>query len=267
MARRPKDAAEQGEPPPDLSSECVWLRACFHAHLFHYRMPETVAIAAVSPLVPSPLTVKMALVAALARVGNIDGARELTRLLPSLKDNAFFLIPPEGAVTFKAFMRYVRPPADPTTRDGNTGGFYAVSPHIREYTLWQGNLAVVLRCPVEAKDLMTEALWNVAYLGAKDSQVTCLSVEVLPDGPPPTDAVQLVTGAEGLEQAAGPIFRLADFAPDRAPTLEQLIPFSRDKKDYRLGFYALPGTLEGSGRAKIYRRKGTADAPRDGSAA
>src|SRR5579872_5862861 len=89
-----------------LSGERVWMRAEYHSHLFHYRMPETVAIAAVSPLVPSPLTVKMALVAALARDGDVEGARELAAYLPYLTDDAFFIVPPKGAVTFKAFMRY-----------------------------------------------------------------------------------------------------------------------------------------------------------------
>lgn len=257
MARKEK----QSEPleMPEISGEMVWLQAEYHAHLFHYRMPETVAIAAVSPLVPSPLTVKMALVAALARTGDIEKAQRLASYLPYLPE--FHIVPPAGAVTFKAFMRYVRPPVDPTVQDGNTGGYYSVSPHIREFTLWQEHLGVYVKCPVEIKETLEQALWDITYLGAKDSQVTCLCVKELPSAPDMEMCVRPVTNAEDITEV-GPIFRFADFAPNRPLTLEKLIPFSRDKKDYTDGFYMLPGTLRGSGRAKIYLRKARADAQR-----
>jgi CRISPR-associated protein Cas5 subtype I-A len=263
MARKEKAGAERDL--PEISGTWVWLQADYHAHTFHYRMPETVAIAAVSPLIPSPLTVKMALVAALARTGDTDGAQTLASFLPHLRE--LHIVPPAGVVTFKAFMRYVRPPADPTAQDGNTGGYFAVSPHIREYALWQEHLSVYVKCPVEVQEILEQALWDITYLGAKDSQVTCLRVETLAERPELARCARLVTSSQDLSAASGPIFRYADFAPDRALTLEQIIPFGRDKKDYTDGFYMLPGTLKGSGRAKLYLRKDRANAQRDGDTA
>jgi len=31
----------------------IWFKATYHFHTFHYRMPETAAIAAITPFVPS----------------------------------------------------------------------------------------------------------------------------------------------------------------------------------------------------------------------
>ncbi len=249
-----KDEENNPLTSPEITGETVWLHADYHAHVFHYRMPETVAIAAVSPLIPSPLTIKMALVAALARTGETDKAQTLASYLPHLQE--LYIIPPAGAVTFKAFMRYVRPPADPSSQDGNTGGFYSVSPHIREYALWQEDLGVCLCCPIEIKETLEQALWDVTYLGAKDSQVTCRTVRELMSAPDLSLRVRQVTNAEELTDASGPIFRFTDFTPNHPLSLERLIPFSRDKRDYTVdGFYMLPGTLKGSGRAKVYTRK------------
>lgn len=274
MARK-KTTQSAESPRVSISGERIWLCARYHAHVFHYRMPETVAVAAVSPFVPSPLTVKLALVAALARYGDIEGAQQLTDYLPYLNDPHLRIVPPEGAVAFKAFIRYVRPPdvrteADANKRDGNTGGFYAVSPHIREYALWQGELRVAVHAPVEVAELIERALWNVTYLGAKDSQVTCWEVTRGAEPPAGLDdlALMAVRTAQDIPAVQGPVFRLVDLAGERAPTLENLIPFNRrtDKKgnDYLLGFYALPGELHASGRARIYYRKDRADAVRTG---
>jgi hypothetical protein len=255
MARKDNDREAD---LPEVSGKAVWLQANYHAHLFHYRMPETVAIAAVSPLIPSPLTVKMALVAALARTGEVEKAQILATFLPHLQN--LHIVPPAGVVTFKAFMRYVRPPADPTVQDGNTGGYYSVSPHIREYALWQEHLSIYVECPIEIQEIMEQALWDITYLGAKDSQVTCLGVQESMDQPELALSIRQVTNSEDINGAVGPIFRYADFVPDRPLTLEKLMPFSRDKKDYTDGFYMLPGALKGSGRAKIYTRKDRNDA-------
>ncbi|MCS6775417.1 MAG: hypothetical protein RMJ43_15765 [Chloroherpetonaceae bacterium] len=274
MAR--KQTAQSTEMPRvSICGERIWLCARYHAHVFHYRMPETVAVASVSPFVPSPLTVKLALVAALARYGDIEGAQQLTDYLPYLNAPHLRIVPPEGAVAFKAFIRYVRPPdvrseEALSQRDGNTGGFYAVSPHIREYALWQGELRVAVHAPVEAVELMERALWRVTYLGAKDSQVTCWEVTQSVDLPADLEdlALTAVRTAQDIPAVRGPIFRLVDLAGERAPTLERLIPFQRrtgrGNNDYVLGFYTLPGELHASGRARIYYRKDRADAVRTG---
>src|SRR5690606_19820976 len=155
-----------------------WLRARFHAHTFHYRMPETAAINAVNPLIPSPLTIKMALVAALLRARRVDEAKRLARTLHTVEVR---IRPPARATVFRALMRYVRPPRkdpeSPSDHDAGTGSAYRISPHYREYALWGGALEVFLGVPEELAGTVTDALIRIDYLGARDSQVYCEAVE------------------------------------------------------------------------------------------
>lgn len=227
----------------------IWLRAEYVAHVFHYRMPETVAIASISPLIPSPLTVKMAMLAALFHDNLIDEARHLVGYLSSIR---VLIQPPVGAMTFKAFMRYVRVPAAKKAGevDSMTGGLYGVSPHIREYALWDGSLAVFVETPEALRSIIEGALLRISYLGAKDSQVTCLDIsEADPDerlcAQPTRDIADLERG--------GVVVQLAEWinAPD---DLLQAIPTQRRESDYQAEPYVIPGRLHTAGKSKVYRR-------------
>ncbi|PZA06221.1 MULTISPECIES: hypothetical protein [unclassified Meiothermus] len=243
----------------------IWLRARFLAHSFHYRMPDTVAISAVNPAVPSPLTVQMAMLAAYLREGERGKAQALLELLP-LKVQ---VRPPQGAVIYRGIMRYVRPPKDAGDLDKNTGAGYKISPHFREFALLDGPLEVYVLAPAERREIVVEALERIPYLGAKDSLVSCLGVEEV-SGPPPDCAV-LLEDADVTRVADYVVLQLADFgarehlfpppkgkqkAQDKALTLERLLPSQRLKEHYRLNTYLVEGRVYSSGNVKIFRRSG-----------
>lgn len=255
-----KRKSEAGEAQaPKTRPPSIWLKAEYIAHIFHYRMPETVAIVAVNPIVPSPLTIKMAMIASLLREGREADAQRLLEALPWIKTK---ICPPEGAIAFKAFMRYARPPKAGTTELFDTGSSYTISPHIREYALWSSPLIIYTRVPKESENLVSEALSKIPYLGAKDSLMTCLNVEKAepPEGTYVTElASDLLRGTEG-----GFIVRLADFNldPEAIPEVIKLIPTQREEDHYKLDLYWVPGELHAAGKVKIYRRD--SDAGRSG---
>lgn len=263
-SRRPQRRTTPGPASsPPTAEEQVWLRADYSCHVFHYRMPETVAIASVNPVVPSPLTIKMALIASLLRNDQIDAAEKLAPHLPNVEVR---IAPPDSALIFRALMRYVRPPADrqSTARDPNTGGKYGTNPHSREFAVWGGRgqdahagiLRVFLRLPASQAEVVERALWHIGYLGAKDSLVTCL--EVQREEPREQECV-------AHRDKASPAFgnfvvRLADFVPGTALELRQLIPSQRDRRHYipsagEQSLCVLPGEVASYGRVKLYQKE------------
>ncbi|MGQ9573471.1 MAG: hypothetical protein ACUVX1_07265 [Chloroflexota bacterium] len=272
QSRRPQPRTTPGPASsPPTAEEQVWLRADYSCHVFHYRMPETVAIASVNPVVPSPLTVKMALIAALLRNGQIDAAEGLAPHLPNIEVR---IAPPDSALIFRALMRYVRPPRPPanrqsTARDPNTGGKYGTNPHSREFAVWGGQgqdahagiLRVFLRLPASQAEVVEGALWQIGYLGAKDSLVTCLQVQ----REKPREEECVAHRDEASPAFGNFVVRLADFAPKTALELRQLIPSQRapskrDRCHYipnasEEGLYLLPGEVASYGRVKLYQKE------------
>ncbi len=249
--------ASQSDPQSSAASaQTSWLRADYMTHIFHYRMPETVAIAAVNPIVPSPLTVKMALIAAFLREGRRSDAGRVVRNLPHIEVR---IRPPSGAIVFKAFMRYVRVPAIPKKgqkieRDGVTGGYYGVSPHVREYALWSDQLSIFVKIPQRLRVLIEEGLRKIPYLGAKDSLVTCTNVAK--EKPPEEGCVMKLT-PDDIAKIEGFVVRLADFNPERPiQDVLKVLPAQRDDKDYEQELYSVPGKLQTHGKVKIYQREG-----------
>jgi len=234
----------------------TWLRAEFQCHSFHYRMPDTVAINSVNPSLPSPLTVQMAMLASLLREGRSGDAQTLLEHFPL----ELRVRPPQGAIIFRAFMRFVRPPKSPDDLDKNTGSGYKISPHYREFALLEGALEVYVHTPLGQRALFTEALERIPYLGTKDSLVTCVGVDEV-EAPPQNCAVRLAeyTPAEDDDLM---MVQLADFDTQevkakKAPlTLENVLPSQRDKKHYRLDTYVLRGRLESQGNVKLFKRGG-----------
>jgi hypothetical protein len=236
----------------------VWLKASFACHSFHYRMPDTVAIASVNPALPSPLTVQMAMLAAFLRDGEADKAQALLALMPL----TIRIRPPQGAVIFRSLMRYVRPPKSSEEFDANTGSGYRISPHFREFALLDGTLDIFVQAMPEDQVFISEALEKIPYLGAKDSLVTCLGIE---NEEPGNDCV---TGASDFKPTTltdYTMVQLADFAAKdklhpkkdaakKAITLAQLIPGQRSKEHYILEPMVVAGRITSAGNVKIFRR-------------
>ncbi|MCW3130689.1 MAG: hypothetical protein N2V75_11425 [Methanophagales archaeon] len=226
----------------------TWLKAVYHFHVFHYRMPETAAIAAVTSFVPSPLTVKMAMVASLFQIGDTKGVDYISKHLDKVEVK---ITPSKAAVSFKAFMRYRSPPAVESEKGlDEAGSYYPNRPHIREYAIFQDYLTVYVKVPEGIKNYAEKALMNMRYLGSKDSLVTC--VEIAEKLPEENKCIsEMVSGLPGV------VVLLADFKSDVSISdVEQLIPGNREENMYEKSKpYTLPGKIKTKGKSKIFVRE------------
>jgi hypothetical protein len=237
-----------------MSKNSVWIMAKYATHTFHYRMPDTVAISSVNPVLPSPLTVQMAMVASYLREGDAVKAQALLDLMPL---NVRVRLP-KAALVFRNIMRYVRPPKDPFDVDKSSGSSYKISPHFREYALLQDGIEVYVETVTENAERVREALEKIPYLGAKDSLVSCEAIQLV-DMPPDDCAVNVASEDFKAEPRDAIILQLADFEPERdkrvpSLTLENLIPGQRDKRHYRIDAYFAPGRVESQGNVKLFKR-------------
>jgi len=237
-----------------------WLRANYHFHVFHYRMPGTVAIASVTPFVPSPLTVKMALVASLLQSGDDKSAKQLAPLLPQIEVR---IVPPSSAFSFKAFLRYRSVPAPPE-KDKKTGklklpgldesgSYYPSRPHTREYALMESGIILFVGLPDKSiSEIVKTALQGIRYLGCKDSLVTCLGVEEAnEDEVKEAKTVQLLQ-----EDVSGSVILGADFKNSARIELMDLIPGGSIRKEdhyYTHQPFILPGKIFVRGRTRVFK--------------
>jgi hypothetical protein len=254
MPRKAKKKVEHAKSAAPAPEPMQWLMAKYHFHVFHYRMPETVAIASVTPFVPSPLTVKMALVAALLQSGDEHSAQALAPYLPKIEVR---IVPPLSAFSFKAFLRYRSVPAVESAGGlDESGSYYPSRPHTREYAIFSGALTIFLGLPdTKILVIVKQALWHIRYLGCKDSLVTCLSVEEasLDDA----GAVMALAVQPLKEDVSGAVILGADFEPSARVSLKDLIPGARKEEHYcdPPPVFVLPGTIVVKGRTRIFKRK------------
>lgn len=245
----PRKRAVQPQAPDQAQSvtpPLCWLKAIYHFHVFHYRMPQTAAIAAVTPFVPSPLTVKFAMVASLLQLGRHSEAESLTRVLPRVKIR---IVPPEAAFSFKAFLRYRSVPAVESAGGlDESGSFYPSRPHTREYSLLQGDLVIFAGIPQDAQAIALKALKNIRYLGCKDSMVWCKEVV-------PVDQHDIQVAVQPIKaQQPGAVVLLTDVKQDVTLELCQIIPGQRNEEHYVQQPYTLYGSINTSGRTKVFKR-------------
>jgi hypothetical protein len=215
-------------------------------------MPETVAIASVTPFVPSSLTVKMALIAALLQGGDDQSAKQLA---PHLSRIVVHIVPPSAAFSFKAFLRYRSVPAVESAGSlDESGSYYSSRPHTREYALFASELTVFLGLPDSSiADCAKRALRNIRYLGCKDSIVTCINVQKVSEDQLPKDLfVQHLN-----PNLSGPVILGADFEDSATLTLQELIPGSRKEEHYRRPppLFVLPGKIVVKGRSRVFQRR------------
>lgn len=247
MPRKRKQSLQAPEQTQSLLSERCWLKAVYHFHVFHYRMPQTAAIAAITPFVPSPLTVKFAMVAALLQLGRHNEAQSLTQVLPQVEIR---IVPPKAAFAFKAFLRYRSVPAVESAGElDESGSFYPSRPHTREYSLFQGDLVIFVGIPQDVKAIALDALKAIRYLGCKDSIVWCKEVT-------PVNKSDIKAVVQPLkEQQPGAVVLLADVKQGITLELRQIIPGQRDESHYVHQPYTLYGSIKTRGRTKVFQRQ------------
>ena len=137
-----------------------------------------------------------------------------------------------------------------------SGSYYPSRPHTREYALFSDVLTIFLGLPdTKISAIVKQALWNIRYLGCKDSLVTCLSVE---EASPDDAGAVMASAVQPLnEDASGAVILGADFEPSARLSLKNLIPGARKEEHYcdPPPVFVLPGTIAVKGRTRIFKRK------------
>jgi len=181
----------------------IWLKAVIHfGTTFSYRQPDASAQFAIGSPVPSPATIKLALVdAAIRWNGDVDYGRQV---FDWLKTCPVHPVPPERVVRFRVFLKRLKPREQRLLE--STG--------IRDYFLLDGPLAVFLQLPPGKADEAKDLLYKLRKLGTSDSLCWCREV-VENDSPDPSLCPQLLLNVQGRAVSSGPaqrfmVVRLSD---------------------------------------------------------
>jgi len=140
----------------------VWLRADFEfPSTFSYRQPDASAQFAIGSPVPSPATIKLALVdTAIRWSGCVGKGRDV---FDWLKTCCVKTVPPERVVRLRVFLKRLKP------REGKL----LESTGVRDYFLLDGKLQVFLQVPCDKAEEVKDLLGKVRKLGTSDSLCWC----------------------------------------------------------------------------------------------
>ena len=199
----------------------------------------------------------MAIVASLLRMGEIKSVEGISSELPTIR---VLIKPSDASLVFKAFLRYRSPPAIPEKRVrgqvniDETGSLYPSRPHMREYAILGSGIEVYLEVSNSLKEICKRALYQVPYLGSKDSLVSCIDVVETSE---PTDSM-VAKPLSSTPLRSGIIWHLADFKTDAKVTLIDLLPTQRREEHFAINPYLIPYDSRHWGRTTLYFRKQSA---------
>jgi len=207
----------------------IWLRADYEfPGTFSYRQPDASAQFAIGVPIPSPATVKLALVdTAIRWSGRINEGRRIFDLVKTLR---VCVIPPCRLVKFRAFIRRLKPP--------HAGSKVATeeSVGVRDYFLLNGPMQVYIEVPEANAEEIKNLLHRIRRLGTSDSLCWCRDVkeEAPPENLCPRTFRQISTNTAGL------IVQLSDLTPDSQ--FDGFNPFGGNSKQAHLqkNVYILP---------------------------
>lgn len=175
MPRRRQAQSTSAPSPP--AGPMVWLRADYEfPSTFSYRMPKASAQFAVGSPIPSPATVKLALVdTAIRWSGNIDEGRRIFELVKTAR---VCVVPPRRMVRFRAFIKRLKPPHS----SAGPGAPTVESTGVRDYFLLDCPLSVFIEVPESDVDNISFLLQRIRRFGTSDS--LCYCIGVMKDKPP-----------------------------------------------------------------------------------
>lgn len=222
MAPRRRKGQPKSVPPEE---PVVWLRAEIEfGTTFSYRQPDASAQFAIGSPVPSPATIKLALVdTAIRWKGDVDYGRQVFEWL---KTCPIYPVPPKRVVRFRVFLKRLKPPH----HSAGAGDHTVESTGIRDYFLLEGPLTVFLYVPQSKSDEAKWLLRRLRKLGTSDSLCWCTEVS---EGDPDEGWKKLFPrnlGEVSLEERQGWwVVRLSDLT-DRSE-FDHFNPYSdRSKK-------------------------------------
>ncbi|GBC81078.1 hypothetical protein HRbin10_00183 [bacterium HR10] len=236
MSRR-----SQSQPSPLTKSQTglmVWLRADYEfPSTFSYRMPDVSAQFAVGSPIPSPATVKLALVdTAIRWSGNVAEGRRIFDLVKALR---VCVVPPPRVVRFRAFIKRLKPPHSSAGASAPT----VESTGVRDYFLLEGPLSVYIEVPRAHAGKIRELLLRIRRFGTSDSLCWCTGVnEEAPDNRLCPQVLANLTPTQ-----YGLVVRLSDLSA--SSQFDGFNPFGGTARQANLEkqVYVLPLTVKRSG--------------------
>ncbi len=191
----------------------AWIGARYEfASTFSYRIPYFSSSYALSAPVPSPSTIKLAMVGAtINRTGDIEKGR---RLFGKISNANIMIELPNKIVAFRTLMKRLKKRRQEEGFDNTFG--------IREYVIYDGTLGIHLNVSPEDLEEVSEALQRIQYFGTSDSICYCL--EKTKTGP---DQKQIIRPCLQEQTLRGTIFLLSDF-PEKI-TFDEVNPLSGKK--------------------------------------
>lgn len=218
---------------------------------FSYRQPAASAQFAIGSPIPSPATIKLALVDTAIRLsGSVKYGEQVFEWL---KTCLVYTIPPECVVQFRVFLKRLKP------REQELEESFGV----RDYFLVEGPLTVFIRVPQAKAREAKELLSKIRALGTTDSLCWCRSIEELEEGPPsalcprPIVAVDRAVDNASLLTSRFVVVRLADLT--EKSRFEAFNPFAkqtgRDQTHQETGVYVLPLTPISYGETWVLLRR------------
>jgi hypothetical protein len=247
----------------------MWLTAVFHqVSLFSLKPPDATSTGGRSLLVPTPFSIKMALLdVALRLYGQKTGAA----LFPIIRDLAVALSPPPQFVVNNCFVRIHKPrrgkssasePAGDETgqEDGGSDGPFIRSVAFREYVQYHGPLGVALSISDKQQaEQLAALIVQVTYFGKRGSLFQIDSpprfVEALP---PRHGYVQISSQSASVSRDVHAVLQVLDDCGPKL-TFEQVDIYNDKRmapgKDRIHTHVMLPYRLMRSGRGfSLYER-------------
>lgn len=245
----------------------AWLRADYEfPSTFSYRMPDVSAQFAIGSPIPSPATVKLALVdTAIRWSGNVNEGRRIFDLVKTLN---VCVVPPSRIVRFRAFIKRLKPdevmtcPNHPSYRvSAKVGrnkrqpcpycgtipdvkmGVLEESTGVRDYFLLNEPLSVFIEVPQAHADEIRKLLLRIRRFGTSDSLCWCTGVsEEAPDNRLCPQLLANLTPAQH-----GLVVRLSDLSP--SSQFDGFNPFGGNARGANLDkqVYVLPLIVKRSG--------------------
>lgn len=238
MARR--RSSQPTAAPPSPAEPMVWLQADYEfPSTFSYRMPDASAQFAIGSPVPSPATVKLALVdTAIRWSGNVNEGRRIFDIVKTLR---VCVIPPRQVVRFRAFVKRLKPPHS----SQGPGKSTVESTGVRDYFLLEEPLSVYIEVPEPDAKEIAHLLSKIRRFGTSDSVCWCVEICRSLEGPP--EALCPKPFRQASSTQAGLVVRLSDLTA--SSQFDGFNPFGGNPRGANLDkqVYVLPLTVKRSG--------------------
>ncbi len=166
----------------------MWVTAVFHqVSLFSLKPADTTSTGGRSLLIPTPFSIKMALLDVASRTYGVSAGEEL---FPTIRDLAIAMSLPQRIIVNNCFVRILKPRREKSGSEGKkrqgdvqevekdeageadeeTGGPFIRSVAFREYVQYSGPLGLAIQVDTSHDaEIITSLLMQIRYIGKRGS--------------------------------------------------------------------------------------------------